>query len=89
MTTIKYKNNKILIAYDRDYDSFGYEVLDSEDRLILVDSNIISKNDAVGMAQDRIDTYVEPCDQCNETMINGVRCHEIGCPNSNKGEINQ
>jgi len=24
------------------------------------------------------------CDQCNEMMINGVRCHERGCPNDNK-----
>lgn len=22
------------------------------------------------------------CDQCAELMINGVRCHETGCPNS-------
>lgn len=31
--------------------------------------------------------YSEPsapnkCDQCQELMINGVRCHEIGCPNA-------
>lgn len=22
----------------------------------------------------------KPCDQCNILYINGVRCHEIGCP---------
>jgi len=24
------------------------------------------------------------CDQCSATMINGVFCHESGCPNSRK-----
>jgi hypothetical protein len=24
------------------------------------------------------------CDQCQALMINGVFCHETGCPNSNK-----
>jgi len=24
------------------------------------------------------------CDQCEATMINGIFCHEIGCPNSHK-----
>lgn len=24
------------------------------------------------------------CDQCNATMINGVFCHESGCPNMAK-----
>lgn len=24
------------------------------------------------------------CDQCNPMMINGVFCHETGCPNSKK-----
>ena len=24
------------------------------------------------------------CDQCNAAMINGVYCHETGCPNSNE-----
>jgi hypothetical protein len=24
------------------------------------------------------------CDQCQAAMINGVFCHEIGCPNSRK-----
>ena len=24
------------------------------------------------------------CDQCNAAMINGVFCHETGCPNRNK-----
>jgi hypothetical protein len=81
MKTIKHKNCAILIDYDQDDYSFGYEVFDNKDRLILFDTGIISKDDAIGMAQDRIDTYVEPCDQCNEIMINGVRCHEIGCPN--------
>ncbi len=23
----------------------------------------------------------KPCDQCVALMINGVYCHEIGCPN--------
>jgi hypothetical protein len=26
------------------------------------------------------------CDQCEELMINGIRCHEIGCPNAKKGK---
>ena len=25
------------------------------------------------------------CDQCNDAMINGVYCHEIGCPNAREG----
>ena len=24
------------------------------------------------------------CDQCEAAMINGVFCHETGCPNTNK-----
>ena len=24
------------------------------------------------------------CNQCEATMINGVFCHEMGCPNSHK-----
>lgn len=24
------------------------------------------------------------CDQCQMVSINGVACHEIGCPNANK-----
>lgn len=25
-----------------------------------------------------------PCDQCDAAMINGVFCHETGCPNARK-----
>lgn len=24
------------------------------------------------------------CDQCEQLRINGIVCHEIGCPNANK-----
>ena len=27
------------------------------------------------------DEVVAKCDQCEELMIQGVRCHELGCPN--------
>ena len=27
------------------------------------------------------------CDQCEAVMINGVFCHETGCPNSHKRYI--
>ncbi|KKL55360.1 hypothetical protein LCGC14_2256210 [marine sediment metagenome] len=27
------------------------------------------------------------CDQCEAMMINGVYCHEIGCPNIRKNEL--
>lgn len=30
-------------------------------------------------------TQMDSCDQCEEMMINGVRCHETGCPNAWKG----
>ncbi len=26
---------------------------------------------------------IVPCDQCNDAMLNGVYCHETGCPNAN------
>ena len=26
------------------------------------------------------------CQSCNEMMINGIRCHEIGCPDSWMGK---
>lgn len=29
------------------------------------------------------------CNQCEALMINGVYCHEIGCPNSWMGEIRE
>jgi len=25
---------------------------------------------------------IKPCDQCQAVSINGVYCHEIGCPNA-------
>ena len=28
------------------------------------------------------------CNQCEACMINGIFCHEQGCPNSNKEYIN-
>lgn len=27
------------------------------------------------------------CDQCEAAMINGVFCHEIGCPNARKIKV--
>ena len=27
---------------------------------------------------------IKSCDQCSATAINGVFCHERGCPNENK-----
>ena len=27
---------------------------------------------------------IVPCDQCNDAMIQGVYCHELGCPNKDK-----
>ena len=28
--------------------------------------------------------YIPKCNQCDSAVINGVYCHEIGCPNSKK-----
>ena len=33
--------------------------------------------------------YADKCDQCEELMINGVRCHEQGCPNMWKDEVRE
>ena len=27
------------------------------------------------------------CDSCEALMINGVHCHETGCPDAHKGEF--
>jgi hypothetical protein len=27
---------------------------------------------------------VKPCDSCCAVMINGIYCHEIGCPNAKR-----
>jgi len=27
------------------------------------------------------------CNQCEACMINGIYCHEIGCPNTNKIKV--
>lgn len=32
----------------------------------------------------RVCGHRERCDQCEACMINGVYCHETGCPNTNK-----
>jgi len=33
--------------------------------------------------EERTKTTRRPCDQCDIMYINGVRCHETGCPNRN------
>lgn len=34
---------------------------------------------------DKSTGYVRPgCSQCNALVINGVACHETGCPNARK-----
>jgi hypothetical protein len=36
---------------------------------------------------DRSTGYYRPrCSQCNALVINGVACHEHGCPNQRKAE---
>jgi hypothetical protein len=36
---------------------------------------------------DRATGYYRPrCSQCNALVINGVACHEHGCPNQRKEE---
>jgi hypothetical protein len=46
------------------------------------------------LVQDTIGTLMDyapdddlTCDQCNATMINGVYCHETGCPNRGKVKV--
>jgi hypothetical protein len=31
--------------------------------------------------------FVRWCDQCNPMRINGVACHELGCPNDGKVRV--
>jgi hypothetical protein len=39
------------------------------------------KLEAIYESMSETKKKTEKCDQCQETMINGVRCHEKGCPN--------
>ena len=54
---------------------------------ILKDAAIAPKVEFTGeFKEPTIEKYASGCDQCSASMINGVFCHETGCPNKKKKE---